>query len=155
MSSLSDLYAELKADVVALADPLFEHSQKQLQARDDFLPHAAVLDAEGKVVVMGAMTGSRDGQARPDYILPMLSNGIRQLSREKVLVAIGIAENVSLTRGEMPMQAIKVLLEHERGLSVAMFLPFYKAEGGEYYFGEAFVTPALPALNLWPGVPGS
>lgn len=154
MSSLSDLYAELKADVVALADPLFEHSQKQLQSRDDFLPHAAVLDAEGKVVVMGAMTGSRDGQARADYILPMLSNGIRQLSREKVLVAIGIAENVSLTRGEMPMQAIKVLLEHERGLNVAMFLPFHKADGGEYYFGEAFVTPAAPTLNLWPGVPG-
>jgi hypothetical protein len=154
MSSLADLYAELKADVIAIADPLFEQSQKQLQARDDFLPHAAVLDAEGKVVVMGAMTGSRDGQARADHILPMLLNGIRQVSREKVLVAIGIAENVSLTRGEMPMQAIKVLLEHERGLIVAMFLPFHKAEGGEYYFGEAFVMPAPPALNLWPGVPG-
>ncbi|MDF3018896.1 MAG: hypothetical protein K0Q92_199 [Steroidobacteraceae bacterium] len=153
MSSLADLYAELKADVVAVADPLFEHSQKRLQAKDDFLPHAAVLSAEGKVVLMGAMTGSRDGQANAAHILPMLLNGVRQVSREKVLTAIGIAENVSLTRGEMPMHAIKVLLEHERGLTVALFLPFHKADSGEYFFGEAFVTPAPPALNLWPPVP--
>jgi hypothetical protein len=153
MSSLSELYAELKADVVAVVDPLFEHSQKGLQARDDFLPHGAVLDAEGKLVMLGAMTGSRNGQANAEQILPMLLGGIRQMSREKVLVAIGIAENVSLTRGDMPMQAIKVLLEHERGLTVALYLPFYKSAEGEYYFGEAFVTPATPAMNLWPPVP--
>ena len=153
MSSLADLYAEVKADVVAVADPLFEHSRNRLQAKDDFLPHAAVLDADGKVVLMGAMTGSRDGQAHATHILPMLFNGVRQVSREKVLVAVGIAENVRLTRGDMPMNAIKVQLEHERGLNVAMFLPFHKAESGEYYFGEAFVTPAVATLKLWPAVP--
>lgn len=154
MSSLADLYSELKADVAALADPLFEHSQNHLRARDAFLPHAAVLSAEGKVVMMGAMTGSRDGQASAEYILPMLLGGIRQMSREKVLVAFGVAESVSLNRGETPMQAIKVLLEHERGLNVALFLPFRKAEDGEYQFGEPFVTPAPPPLKLWPGPPG-
>ena len=153
MSSLSELYTELRADVVAIADPLFEHSQKRLQARDDFLPHGAVLSAEGKVVMLGAMTGSKDGQANAEQILPMLLGGIRQMSREKVLVAIGVAENVSLTRGDMPMQAIKVLLEHERGMTVALYLPFHKANEGEYYYGEAFVTPATPALNLWPPIP--
>ena len=153
MSSLADLYAELKNDVVAIADPLFEHSRKRLQARDDFLPHAAVLGADGKVVLMGAMTGSKDGQASASHILPMLLNGIRQVAREKVLVAVGLAENVSLTRGETPMQAIKVLLEHERGLNVAMFLPFHKGDTGDYWFGEAFVTPAPPELKLWPTVP--
>jgi hypothetical protein len=153
MSSLSELYAELKTDVVTVADPLIEQSQQRLQARDDFLPHAAVLDAEGKVVLMGAMTGSRDGQANSQQIMPLLLRGLRQMSREKVIVAIGVAESVSLTRGEMPMQAIKVLLEHERGLTVAMYLPYYKSESGEYFYGEAFVTPATPALNLWPPVP--
>jgi hypothetical protein len=148
--SLADLYAELKADVAAIADPLFEHSQKQLRTRNDFLPHAAVLNADGKVVLMGAMTGSRDGQASAGHILPMLLNGVRQVARERVLVAVGIAENVSVTRGNMPMRAIKVLLEHERGLTVDLFLPFHRADGGGYHFGEAFVTPAAPALNLWP-----
>ena len=153
MSSLADLYTELKSDVVAIADPLFEQSRKRLQASDDFLPHAAVLSAEGKVVLIGAMTGSKNGQANAMHILPMVHGGIRQMSREKVLVAFGIAQNVTLTRGDMPMQAVKVQLEHERGLSVALFLPFYKSGEGEYYFGESFVTPANPDLNLWPPVP--
>jgi hypothetical protein len=100
MSSLSDLYAELKTDVVALADPLFEHSQKRLQARDDFLPHAALLDTDGKVVLIGAMTGSKDGHANSNQILPMLHGGLRQMSREKVLVAIGIAEEGEYYVGE-------------------------------------------------------
>ena len=153
MSSLAELYAELKSDVVAIADPLFEHSQKRLQATGDFLPHAAVLNSDGKVVLIGAMTGSKNGQANAVHILPMVHGGIRQMSREKVLVAFGIAQNVTLTRGDMPMQAIKVQLEHERGLTVALFLPFHKAAEGEYYFGESFVTPANPDLNLWPPVP--
>lgn len=153
MSSLSELYAELKTDVVALADPLFDQSQQQLQARDRFLPHAAVLDTEGKVVMVGAMTGSKGGQANADQILPMLQKGIRQMSREKVLVATAVATDVSLTRGDMPMQAIKVQIEHERGLSVALFLPFHKSAEGDYYYGEAFVTPAHAELKLWPPVP--
>jgi hypothetical protein len=153
MSSLSELYAELKVDMVALADPLLDHSKKQLQARDRFLPHAAVLDTEGKVVLIGAMTGSKGGQAKAEQILPMLANGIRQMSREKVLVATGVAANVSVTRGDTPMQAIKVQIEHERGLNVALFLPFYKSEEGEYYFGEAFVMPVHSELKLWPPVP--
>jgi hypothetical protein len=153
MSSLAELYTELKTDVVAIADPLFEHSQKRLRGSGDFLPHAAVLDAEGKVVLIGAMTGSKNGQANATQILPMVHGGIRQMAREKVLVAFGIAQNVTLTRGDMPMQAIKVQLEHERGLSVALFLPFHESAEGEYYFGESFVTPATPELNLWPPVP--
>ena len=151
--SLADLYAELRADVAAIADPLIEHSQKQLRARNDFLPHAAVLNPEGKVVLMGAMTGSRDGRASAGHILPMLLDGVRQVASERVLVAVGIAENVSLTRAENATQAIKVLLEHERGLTVALFLPFHRTDGGEYRFGEPFVTPAPPALNLWPPLP--
>jgi hypothetical protein len=51
------------------------------------------------------------------------------------------------------MQAIKVLLEHERRLNVAMFLPYHKADSGEYHYGEAFVRPAHPALDLWPEIP--
>lgn len=149
MNRLAELYDELKADVAALADPLFDHSQKRLQAAGDFLPHAATLCPEGKVVMMGAMTGTRGGQANSEFVLSLVVKGIRQVSREKVLTAAAIAENVSLMRGGMPLQAIKVLVEHERGLAVAMFLPYHHTDGGEYYFGEAFVTPAPAVLKLW------
>jgi hypothetical protein len=152
MTSLTDLYQELKGDVVALADPLFEQSQNRLQASDEFLPHAAVLTAEGKVVMLGAMTGTRGGSANAAQVLAMVHSGLRQMSREKVLVAVGVAEQVYVERGEEPVSAIQVLLEHERGLTVAMYLPYWKVEGA-CAFGEAFVTPAAPALNLWTPVP--
>ena len=153
MSSLAELYDELKTDVVALADPLFDHSRTSLQARDYFLPHSAVLTPEGKVSLLGAMTGSKGGFANAPAVLQMVHKGLRQMSREKVLVAVGIATQVTLTRGEQPMTAIRVLLEHERGLVVALFLPFHRADDGNYFFGEAFVTPAEGELSLWTPVP--
>jgi hypothetical protein len=152
MSDLATLYAEVKGDVVALADPLFEQSRKSLQLRDDFLPSAAVMSADGRVVVLGAMTGTKGGAATAEQVLAMLQSGIRQMSRERVLTAIAISQLVFVTRANEPVQAIRVLVEHERGLAVAMNQPFWKIDG-EYSYGEAFVTPAAPPLNLWPPVP--
>lgn len=149
MNELAALYAELKAEVVALADPLFDQSQRVLQARGDVLPHAAALSAEGKVVLLGAMTGSRGGSANTGQVLAMVHSGLRQLARERVLVAVAVAQLVFVTRVNEPVQAIQVLVEHERGLTVAMHLPFWRIDG-QYSYGEAFVTPAEPALNLWP-----
>lgn len=153
MSSLAELYDELKADVVAIADPLFEQSRKSLQSRDFFLPHSAVLTADGKVSLLGAMTGSKGGHANAPQVLQMLHKGLRQMSREKVLMAVGIATQATLTRGDQPQTAIRVLLEHERGLTVALQLPFHRDDDGRYSFGEAFVMPAEPELSLWMPLP--
>jgi hypothetical protein len=152
MSSVAELYAELKTDVVALADPLFEHCRQGLRARGAFLPHAAVLNAEGRVTLVGAMTGTKDGFANGAQVVTMLHGGLRQMSREKVLVAVAVAENFSGTRANQPMQAIKVLIEHERGLTVALFQPFNKDPYGVYVFGDPFITPLAPQLKLWPAV---
>lgn len=152
MSDLAILYAEVKGDVVALADPLFEQAQKVLQVRDDFPPSAAVMTSEGRVVVLGAMTGTKGGAATAEQVLAMLHAGIRQMSRERVLTGVAFSQLVFVTRANEPVQAIRVLVEHERGLTVAMNLPFWKIDG-EYNYGEAFVTPAAPPLNLWPPVP--
>lgn len=153
MTSLRDLYAELKADVAAVVDPLLEHSQSRLRGRGDFLPHAAVLNAEGKVTLIGAMTIAKDSNASSPQILSMLHGGLRQMSREKVLVAIGVAENSNVTRAGVAVQAIKVLFEHERGLTVAMYLPYGWSEESGYFFGDPFVVPADPVLKVWPDVP--
>ena len=91
MSSLSDLYAAVKGDIVALADPLLEESQKQLAVRDDVRPQAAVLSSEGRVLVLGAMTGTQGGAATAEQVMGMLQAGIRQMSRERVLSAVAIA----------------------------------------------------------------
>jgi hypothetical protein len=150
MNALKNLYEEVRADVIALADPLIEQSQKILQARGDFLPQAAVLTSEGGVTLVGAMTGSRNGVANTEQVLAMLHNGLRQMAREKVLSAIGIVENAAVRRDGQPMRVIHVLVEHERGLTVAMMLPYLRNEDGTYAYGEPFVLPSEPQLKVWP-----
>ena len=47
MTKIQDLYADIKPDLGAIADPLIELSGRFLRERGNFLPHAAVLTEEG------------------------------------------------------------------------------------------------------------
>jgi hypothetical protein len=151
MTSVSELYAALKGDVVAVADPLFDHCQQGLRSRGAFLPQAAALTSQGRVTLIGAMTGSKDGFAHAAQVITMLHRGLWQMSREKDLIAVGIAESYSGVRAEQPLRAIRVHFEHQRGLSVALFQPFEKNEFGVYSFGQSFVVPVAPEVKLWAG----
>ena len=77
LSDEQDLYGEVKPEVRALAQPLFELSEKALRERGSFLPHAAALTAEGKVRLIGAMCNTKDGVASSTHILPLLRRGLR------------------------------------------------------------------------------
>jgi hypothetical protein len=155
MSGAAELFAELRADVVALADPLIEQAQSTLRSRGRYLPQAAVLCPEGRVTMVGAMMSSKDGFAQPEQVLTMLSGGLRQMARERVLVAVAVAATYSIMRGDQQVQAIRVLVEHERGLSVAMFVPFRRTEIGSHEFQTPFVQPVPAELKLWAPVPAS
>ena len=45
---VDDLFAELKPQIEALAESLFEAAEMFVRKRGGFLPHGAVLDAAGK-----------------------------------------------------------------------------------------------------------
>ena len=65
-------------------------------------------------------------------------------------MAVGVAEDVTVTPiGQPPTQAIKVLIEHSRGLTVALYLPFKKKFLRGIVFGETFSAPASPEVNPW------
>lgn len=136
--STDELYAELKGDIAAIANPLFDFSEQCLEKRGNFLPQGAVLDANGKV---GLVAASPDpiGRSNSTEVLPHLREGLRAQAREEELAAIGVAENVTVTpQGQPSTEAIKVLFEHERGLVVALYLPFKKKFLRGYSFGKAF-----------------
>jgi hypothetical protein len=84
-------------------------------------------------------------------VLPLLHEGLRASAQEKNdLVAIGVAENVTVTPdGQPSTEAIKVLLEHKRGLVVALYLPFKKKILRGYSFGQAFTVAASGEVNAW------
>lgn len=150
MRTSEELYAELKPDIEAVAEPLFEFSTTCLRKRGNFLPHAAVLTEEGEVELVGAVPDVGRDLVNSTEVLPVLHDGLRRQSRESSLKAIGVAENVTITtKGERPTQAIKVLFEHKQGLTVALFLPFRKRFLRGFAFGKAFSVAATPEVDAW------
>ena len=150
MTDEEELYGEIKPDVRALAQPLFELSEKALRERGSFLPHAAAL-TEGKVRLVGAMCNTAAGVANSTHIMPLLRQGLRSMAHERPVTAIGVAETVTTTPdGQAPSQAIKVLLEHHRGLTMALYLPFAQDTSGDIKFGSTlsmFVPPRMRPLG--------
>ena len=150
MATTDLLYAELKPDIGAIANPLFDLSETLLRKRGNFLPHAAVLTEEGEIKHVGAAPDTSDDLTNSTEVLPLLHDGLRQQAREQSIKAIGVAENVTVTlEGQRPTKAIKVLFEHKRGLTVALYLPFEKKLLRGYVVGSPFSLPAKAEVNAW------
>jgi hypothetical protein len=148
MTDPNVLYAEVKSDIQAIASPLFEFSEQCLRKNGNFLPHGAVLAAAGKVRLIAA--APENNITNSTEVLPLLHGGLRATAKEKDIVAIGVAENVTVTPdGQPSTEAIKVLFEHKRGLVVALYLPFKKQFLRGYSFGEVFTILATGEVNAW------
>ncbi|MGR8931919.1 MAG: hypothetical protein ACU836_14900 [Gammaproteobacteria bacterium] len=144
-----ELYTELKDDIAAIANPLFDFSEQCLKKRGNFLPHGAYLEANGQVGLCAAM--SENDISNSTDVLPLLHQGLRASAKEKNLIAVGVAENVTITpAGQPSTDAIKVLFEHKRGLVVALYLPFKKKFLRGYSFGQTFTVAAAGEVNAWP-----
>ena len=149
MSTQADIYAAVKGELVALARPLFEKSDQLRRERGDFLPHAAVLSPDGKVSLLGAMCITGDGFANSWHIRPMVHDGLRSMANERELSAVGVAERVDAIPGAGATHAVKVLLEHQRGLAIAFYMPYTKAETGEFIFGRMVTLFTESEVNAW------
>ena len=150
MQSDEELYSELKPDVAALATPLFEMSEKFVGKRGNFLPHGAALKESGDVILIAGAPPSDWTNATE--VLPLVHDGLRASVRESPCAAVAVAESVTVTvPGQRPTTAIKVLLEHRRGLCVALYIPFKKRLFRGYSFGSPFTVPASPEVMPWPG----
>lgn len=145
----AEIYKAVKPDLSAVAGPLFVQSEKLLKERGDFLPHAAVLHSEGKLSLMGAMSGSPGAFANSWHILPLIRDGLRALARERSLAAVGIAERVDVVPGAGPMRAVKVQLEHREGLAIAFYMPFRREDSGEYTFGTMVTLFTEFEVDAW------
>ena len=148
MNSPNEMYAELKPQIGLVSNQLFELSETLLRSQGNFLPHAVVLTDGGEIKLVGA-TAAND-LTNSVEILPILHDGLRQQARELSLQAIGVAENVTVTfEGQRPTKAIKVLFEHKRGLTVALYLPFEKKLIRGYVMGSIISKLAAPEVNAW------
>ena len=150
MTSTDTLYTELKPDIGMIASQLFDLSETLLRKRGNFLPHAAVLTEDGEIKLVSAAPYTNCDLTNSVEVLPVLHDGLRLEAKKIPLKAIGIAENVTVTlEGQRATKAIKVLFEHKRGLTVALYLPFEKKLLKGYVFGSTFSLAADPEVNVW------
>lgn len=152
MTSTDALYSELKPEIAATANPLFDLSVKFVTERGNFLPHGAVLTPSDEVKLVAAAPPGGSDRTDAAEVLPVLHDGLRSMARDTDCKALAVAESVTVTpQGERPTAAIKVLLEHRRGLCVALYLPYKKKLFGGYAFGSPFTVPASPEVLAWRG----
>lgn len=150
MPATEELYAELKPDIGAVANHLFELSETFLRKTGNFLPHGAVLTESGDVQLVAAAPDGTKRRTNSVEVLPVLHYGLRAHVKEVRCKALAVAENVTVTLdGQRPTNAIKVLFEHRRGLTVALYLPFEKKFLRGYAFGSPFSKAANPEVHAW------
>jgi hypothetical protein len=143
-------YAELKPDIGLIANALFDVSKLFLRRQGNFLPHGAVLTRQGEVRMVAAAPESTDDASTSAEVLPVLHEGLRHQAKDASIKAIGTAESVTVTlENRKPAKAIKVLVEHERGLCVAVYLPFEKKVFRGYVMGSVFSRKASPEVKAW------
>lgn len=150
MNATESLYAQLKPEIEAIANPLFDFSEMCVKKRGNFMPHAAVLTIEGEVRLIAAAPENFDGKTNTTELLIFIQQSLREEAKKNNIKAIGVAESVTITPdGQKPTKAIKVLFEHAKGLTVALYLPFEKKLLRGYVFGDMLSMSAQPEVNAW------
>jgi hypothetical protein len=153
MTGTVDLFSELQPDMEAVADPLIRASEVFVAKRGAFLPHGAVLETDGRATAV--MIGDGPEMVSSIEILPRLHDALRALAAQRELRAVAVCEDVTITPpGAKPTKAIKVLVEHRRGLTAALYLPWRRRLLGGCEFGKPIATPAQAEVRPWEPRPG-
>ncbi len=150
MAMEDTLYSELKPDIQALCTSLFEVSESLVRKQGTFLPHGAILTRGDEVKMVAAAPDGPGNLRTPAETLPLLHEGLRHLVAEHSAKALAVAESVTVALGGgAPTKAIKVLIEHERGLCTAMYLPWRRTLLRGIEIGSPTAIAAESEVNAW------
>jgi hypothetical protein len=144
---IDDLYREVQNDLNRVVGPLFEFGESQVRKRGAFLPFGATLNVSGEV----GMEAASDGEVYSSAIeiLPILHEGLRARAKEDQLSAVAVCEWVNVDRDGKRTDAMKVLVEHQRGLTVAFYVPCQKKLMKGWQFQPMFALSAEPEVKPW------
>ncbi len=150
MSVPNALYRELKGDVQQLASALFELSEVFVRRRGAFLPHGALLTTSKEVQLVAVPSGDLERKTSAIVVLPQLHEALRRGATQQKALALAVAEDVFIqSEGQKGTRAAKLLVEHQRGLCVALYMPF-RRKLLRYSFESIFTKSATPEVRAWP-----
>lgn len=148
MVDADTLYKELQADLDRISGPLFEFAEHQVRKRGMFLPFGAILKHNGEITFEAATSGEELESCIE--VLPILHEGVRARIKQDGALAVAICEWVKITpEGGKQTDAMKVLVEHEQGLTVAFYVPCHKRVFRDWSFKEMFAIQAEPEVMAW------
>lgn len=147
MTDVSTLYREVKGDLQQVADPLFDFVCQQVEKRGAFLSVGSTLSTSGQVQLIVA--ASEEEVITNEAMLPLLIEALTDAA--KTGDAVALCEWVKIEQGKgKRTDAVKVVAQHKRGLTVAFYLPAKKGLFRGWQFGEMVVTDADPLVETWP-----
>ncbi|MEM7518110.1 MAG: hypothetical protein AAF368_14455 [Planctomycetota bacterium] len=130
-------------DLDDLLNHLVVPAQRQLEARGDFEPFAAVLSAQGELQLFEGDASGEETEGGRSGVLRLLERGLRDISKEEELRAVGVCWLAKVERGTSTVRhpAIAAGLEHSEGEAVNVFQTFERSElDGEVHFDELFAA---------------
>ena len=115
------------------------------------MPQGAVLTEQGETrLIMGMPEGFEGRLVSSVEVLPVLHEALRAAVREGGVRAVAVCEDVTITpENQKATCAIKVLVEHSRGLCVGLYLPYRRKILGGYAIGDMFARSAPSEVLAW------
>jgi hypothetical protein len=139
-------------DLELLHHELIRVTKQFLDEMGEYLPHGAIVTPEGNVGLVGSRTP--EDQPGAQKTLKLLEAGLRQMAAQNKCRAAGIAIDIRLKNPprveDVGKDAIWTILEQRGGLSVSVYIPYWKSSSGQFTFGEPFSEPGAPRIFRLP-----
>ena len=132
-------------EIAPLVDSMFRMSEGFVTKFGSFLPHGAKLNGTGQVAIVAA--APENDVTNSEEVLPLLHEGLRQFSADWSTQAVAVSEHVFI--GEAMEPAIKVLVEHRDGLTLAFYKTWKKRLLRKPLWGDIQMQEALPEVGGW------
>lgn len=135
-----------KEECQNLFDAALPFSKQMLTEQGEFLPYGQAMQPNNKIVSVGAKIEGNE-RASSDELMDLLKTSFIEASKSKEYKATAIVYDVliNLPNKNEKSDAIAVDLDHERGYSVIVFIPYTISEGN-LEFGEIFANKGHSAI---------
>ena len=136
----------MQEDFGTLIGAVLPPAQAMLKDLGGFVPFGAMITKQGEPQMAG---GAGDAsQWTTEEIIAMYQDGFRDAVKLGFYRAVAICLDVRVTVPDKieKTDALNIMLEHENGEALGVFLPYEKGFDDQIEYGQMFATPIEPKV---------